>query len=238
MTIVSVLLATLMPVLRSVRGRMHSLKCISNLRTVSLQFQLFAEGLTAAGRGDSERLGRGFFINDFQDSLYRIDEFWDVEGTSVSALDRDSEPTVCPATAGAIQKRRGFPCGRQSVGPVENVSLAVNKRLHQPVVMVAGRPRLAPEWTVRVRPHVLNRPYVPLAMDVNAAAAVARGLDPFYIAPPRLTGDDPYSGFWNPGSRHARKTNVAFVGGHVLTSDRPEREPWDWDYQAQVGNGS
>ncbi len=62
-------------------------------------------------------------------------------------------------------------------------------------------------------------------------------MSPFYIAPPRPGADDPYSEgrYWSPSHRHNGKTNVSFVGGHVLSSDDPASEGWNWDYQASVG---
>ena len=79
--IIALLLSVLLPALAAARAQMKTLRCSSDLRTVAFKFQLFVEGENPEGWGDSERLGRrSFFINDFQDHLYRVDEFWDQPG--------------------------------------------------------------------------------------------------------------------------------------------------------------
>jgi prepilin-type processing-associated H-X9-DG protein len=88
-----------------------------------------------------------------------------------------------------------------------------------------------------MQPDVLNHPRAPVILDVDGEEAVARGLEPFYTAPPLEDRAEPYTSgrFWMPSRRHRGRTNVAFVGGHVLSSERPEHETWDWEYQAHVG---
>ena len=239
MTIVSVLTALLVPALRSVRDQARSLHCASNLRNISVDFQLFAMGQAAGGQGDSERLGPNRFrIGDFLDHTYRVDEFWDLNQDDAGQLTASRESALCPAGAPRLLKRRGFPCSRQSLSPLEDVSLAFNMRLHRGLIRLAGTTLLAPVSTTHVRASILHHPYVPLVMDVDGEGAVNAGLEPFYIAPSRQEVDDPYAQdrFWFPSDRHAGATNVAFVGGHVLTSRHPQREVWNWEYTANVGN--
>ncbi len=114
-TVIVVLLSLLMPVLSSARNRMRALKCASNMRTVAFEFQLFAEGHTAA--------------------------------------------------------------------------------------------------------------------------AAARGHEPFYMAPSVADDDGPYADneYWLPSLRHGGQMNVAFVGGHVVSTSTPQTETWDWQFQAEVG---
>lgn len=238
MSIISMLLALLVPAAMKVRRGMTKLKCASNMRSVTLAFQFFADGTSEEGQGDSERLGPSrFFVNDFQDDMYRIDEYWDLGEAPTGTLDTASAPMLCPAGPDQLTKRRGFPCGREAVGPVEDVTLAVNMRLYRSVVEVGDMRLLAPVAATRVRSTILNHPYVPLVIDMDGKEASLRGLDPFYIAPGRPGTDDPYSTgrYWMPSDRHDGKTNVAFVGGHVLSSAHPETERWNWDYQAHVG---
>ncbi len=235
MGIIAVLMSILVPVLSSARRTVQALQCASNMKTVTTQFGLFVDGNSAAGRGDSEALGgRRFFINDFQESLYRIDEFWDAGATTTQPLIAGGEPMLCPAGAPQLQRRKGFPCGSQAVGPPDDVSLAVNMRLYRRVIDFKGQRILAPSAGTKVRSSVLDHPYVPLILDVDGAEAAARGLEPFYTAPPLVESQDPYADgrFWMPSRRHGGKTNVAFVGGHVLSSAQPDRERWDWQYQA------
>ncbi len=236
--IISLLLTILLPALSSVRNRMKGLKCATNLRTVAFRFHLFAEGDAPIGRGDSDRRGRkSFFIGDFQETLYGIDEFWDLGGATTGVLESRQQIMLCPSGARTLTKRRDYPCSNAALGPAEDVSLAVNMRLYRAVVKFMGKDVLAPAASTHVRPDVLSHPYAPLVMDVDGRTAVARGLEPFYTAPPRPGATDPYANghYWMPSARHGRVTCVGFVGGHVLTSPRPERERWDWGYQAEVG---
>jgi prepilin-type processing-associated H-X9-DG protein len=236
--IITVLLGLLLPAMSAARDRMKTLKCSSNLRTVAFKFQLFVEGENEEGWGESAQLGqRGFHINDFQDHLYRIDEFWDQPGSDVQELTPEDEVMMCPAGADRLTKYNGFPCGEQALQPVENISLAFNMRLYRGVVR-GNAPRLSSPDETLVRPDVLNHPYTPLLMDVDASDAHAHGLKPFYIAPSLRDDTGPYGNgrYWMPSGRHGGRVNVAFVGGHVLSSEEPEQETWDWEYQAHVGN--
>ncbi len=217
---------------------MKQVKCASNMRSISLNFQFFAEGNSEAGRGDSEQLGRSRFrVNDFQESLYGIDEFWDLGDRTSGQLSSRSDLMLCSAGPAQLTKRSGHPCGRDSLTPAADVTLAVNMRLHRAVVEFGGMSLLSPVSATNVRTGILNHPYVPLVIDVDGAQAVERGLDPFYIAPPRTGSDDPYADgrYWSPSTRHGGGVNVAFVGGHVLSSKDPASEGWNWGYEANVG---
>lgn len=236
--IVAVLTAVMLTAVRRVRDEAHTLQCTSNMRNIAMRFQLFATRQNAKGQGDSERLGPNrFFINDFQDMLYRLDEFWDLGPRRSGVLDRAKEITLCPTARGSLTKRDGFPCGRRALQPPEAVSVAMNMRLYRGKLKIGGSMVLAPTSLTRLRPNILDHPFVPLAMDVDAAAATAARHDPFYIAPPTTKRNDPYASgrYWFPSDRHHGKTVVAFVGGHVLSSRSPANEAWDWDYSARVG---
>ena len=236
---IGLLLALLLPVLASVKSEMRSLKCSSNLRSICFKFQLFAAGDNENGRGDSEVLGRNrFFISDFVESIYRIDEFWDAPDKSLDQLSAASDIALCPAGAPWVKRRRGMPCSSAAVGPAENVSLAFNMRLYRAEVEFNGQPVLAPSAATRVRMDVLDHQHVPLVMDVDGQLAGRRSLEPFFVAPPPpVSGAGPYASgrWWMPSPRHREKVQVGFVGGHVLSSAVPERERWDWSYQAEVG---
>lgn len=203
-----------------------------------MQFDFFASGNSEGGRGRSETLGADrFWINDFQDSLYNLYEFWDLREQETGHVEVGDNPMLCPAGARRLSKRKGLPCGRESVGPVEDVSLALNMRLYRAVVDFQGKQILAPARATHVSSRILNHPYVPLVMDVDGKEAAKQGIDPFYLAPPLPDIEDPYASgrYWLPANRHGGKTIVGFVGGHVLTSSQPEEEHWDWEYQAEVG---
>lgn len=238
MAVVALLVALLLPSLRAARDQARSVQCASNLRSIAMKFQLFADGTHALGRGHSERLGPGrFYINDFQDALYGIDEFWDAGQRTSATLEAGKSASLCPAGARRLVKQQGYPCGRKALQPAEDVSLAFNMRLYRGQLQIGGQTVLAPVALSMVRADVLNHPYVPLLLDGDGKAAAARGNDPFYIAPALADRKDPYAGdrYWTPAARHGRRTNVAFVGGHVLASGRPEGEHWNWEYTATVG---
>ena len=236
--LIALLLSLLLPALNAARGRMKMLKCSSNMRTIAFNFQLFAEDETPEGRRDGGRYGRnGFAINDFQDYLYGTSAFWGNIKQAAQVLRPANAEVLCPAGAPQLVKHRGFPCGNEAVSPVEDVSLAVNMRLYSAVVEFMNRKVLAPAAATHVRSDALSHPYAPLMLDVDGKRAGQLGRIPFYTAPPLVNGDGPYSqgDYWMPSQRHVGRTNVVFIGGHVLSSKHPEKEAWDWKYQAQVG---
>jgi len=239
LSVIAVLLSLLIPSLHSAREKMRTLKCASNVKSVVFEFQLFAEGLSEAGRGESDRLGASRFrIEDFQESLYGVDEFWrygDVLQVEVSSADH---LMTCPSAGAALTLIPGGPC-EQSVGPFEDVSIALNMRLYRPVVRFRGERLLAPPGSAWMSPQSLNHPYAPLTIEVDGPGARSRGIDPFYIAPPVGQKDDPYADgrFWTPSTRHGGQTIVGFLGGHVLTSSHPATEHWDWSYSAETFGG-
>ena len=53
MTIIALLMSILLPALHQARTAAKTLHCSSNMRTIDVEFELFASGESAAGRGDS-----------------------------------------------------------------------------------------------------------------------------------------------------------------------------------------
>ncbi|MEW6250810.1 MAG: prepilin-type N-terminal cleavage/methylation domain-containing protein [Planctomycetota bacterium] len=239
-TIIALLLALLLPALSAARDQTKAVKCASNLRSAGFEFQLFVDGHTPRGRGQSERLGPGrFYIGDFVEHLYSIDEFWELPELTALPMRPEQELLLCPAARSALTKRAGYPCGRAAIEPLAGVSVATNMRLQRATIEFMGQTLLAPAAATHVRADVLGRPYVPLLIDIDGGAAAQRGVEPFYAAPPLPGETGPYGtgAYWWPAARHGGRVNVAFVGGHVLSSARPEREPWDWAYQAEAAQG-
>ena len=73
---------------------------------------------------------------------------------------------------------------------------------------------------------------VPLLWDVDAPAAVAAELSPFYSAP-SLDSEVVFGGdqFWRPGMRHNGAMNIGFTDGHVSASRTPLEAPGcRWDF--------
>lgn len=238
--IIALLISVLMPALFAARGQMKALKCASNLRTIGFEFQFFAEGHMPGGQGDSNRLGPNhFYINDFQDYTYRIDEFWNEPHELSTVLQPNKTTMMCPAGKTSLIKRAGYPCGSAAIEPESGVTIAANMRLYRAEIEFMGRVVLAPAASTRLSTRVLERPYAPLFLEVDGQNAVTRGIEPFYIAPPipdRAQEQTPYAdgSYWVPSGRHAGRMNVVFVGGHVLSSPDPKAEAWDWSYQADV----
>ena len=234
-TIVSLLAAIVLVTIAKVRVTCKSFVCKNNLKTIAFEFIQFADDFAHPYRGESERFGRaGFHVEDFQERLYRIAEFWDRSGLGQVPYEPSSEPMMCPAGPRTLWRSSGQPCSGKAVGPAGNVSLGFNMRLHLASVQIRDR------WVfrqVRLTHRILDHPLVPLAFDVDGAMAEQRSVLPYYSAPP--AGDAGLyasSGFWFPASRHGDKVNAAFVGGHVLSSGRAQTQSgWDWKYQHPPG---
>ncbi len=232
--IIALLISIMLPAMQACRRAGRNVKCMSQMHRGAYDFRLFADDFAAQSRGDSEVFGESRFeIEDFQDSLYRVDEYWDRPELRTPVTYQPSEEVMmCPEGPAFLQR---YPIQGQShepgfVRPHANVSIAVNMRLHRRVMMIDGNSYLVPAI---VTSKILDHPGVPVLLDVDGEQAVAQKKVPYYTAPP-LSPDDPYGtgGYWFPSFRHQGGLNVAFVGGHVLSSPRPLIEPgWDWSYQ-------
>lgn len=233
MAIIALLISLFSGVAVKLRHSSRSLHCRIHLRAVALDFQLFADVQSAESRGHSEMLsGERFYLRDFVDREYRIDEFW--EGSDAPQTMSDSSETLmCPAGAAQLVRYPDQPCDKGAVKPFADVSVAFNRRLYAETIYFEGRPRFNPDTLVTSR--ILEHPHVPLAFDVDGAEAERRNRVPYFSAPPVPNHEDLYAGgtWWFPSDRHSGKTNVVFVGGHVLSSDHPQSENgWDWKYQS------
>lgn len=232
MTIIVILMALLLPGLRSLRQGALSVRCMSNLRVLSSDFHLFANDGLHDDRGDSESMGGAkFYFQDFVEKGYRIDEFWET-GSRVQSMNPSTDPMICPVSDLPLKRRGDRRCEDDAVFPAENVSYSFNRRLHEQTILVNGRP--FPDRDTRLDSSVLEHPNVPIALDVDGARAARNGRKPFFTAPPVEGHDDWYSNglYWFPSSRHRGRTNVVFVGGYVQTSADPAGERgWDWKYQ-------
>ncbi len=222
--IIAILIGVLMSAVSASRAAALRLKCVGQMQHGAFQFRMFADDFAVTTRGDSDQLGPGrFYVDDFADSIYRVDEFWDGPPAPRAPLDAPSELMMCPAGPKQLLRRPGRTAFELAIWPPRNVSLALNRRL--------WRTGVTPGIT-QITSRILSHPGVPLLMDVDGAAAVGAGMLPYYIAP-AVAPDDDYAagGYWFPAYRHAGRLNVAFVGGHVASSTEPLAEPgWRWDY--------
>lgn len=229
--IVALLVAIIGAALAKVRAAGRNVLCMNNLRVVASEFFQFADDYAHAGRGDSDRYDtKSFYIEDFQDKVYRVDEFWEGGSAGQVSYRPQDQPMICPAGPAQLYKQRGFPCNQGAVGPTANVSIGFNMRLERVSQVEQNWARLV--WT-RLTSKILDHPNVPLVFDVDGARADSIGVTPYCSAPP--AGDTGMYGsgmFWFPSLRHGGRMNAAFVGGHVLRSDRPDKAPqWKWEYQ-------
>lgn len=234
-SIIAVLLALLTPTIRYTIGAARGFGCQMNLRTVCFEFQLFADDELHGDRGDDEsELGHNHFRMDtFQESLYGIDEFWaHANEPAVTISDSsDESPMRCTEVRGDLVVQRNTPCAAGPFNTPQTVSFGFNSRFNRAEVSdSSGRPRALP---VTLTSDILTHGDAPLLWDVDGALAFEKGVAPIYSAP-SLDSRGPYANdrLWFPGHRHNGRTNVGFVGGHVLTSTEPLNEPgWQWGYQ-------
>lgn len=232
--VLALLMAVLLPALSSAKSAAHDLKCRTQLRSVVLKFQDFAAESGVALRGDSRQLGdKQFRLEDFQESIYEIAEFWSGGPAERDGIQARNQPLMCPSGADTLERRANVPCSLGAVGPARNVSIGFNRRLDTRSRYVHGGSAPAPAI---LTDKILTMPDVPLVFDVDGEAAAGRGLMPYYSAPPlpvERPRDIYISGqFWYPSFRHRESLNVGFIGGHVLGSRQPLQEPWwRWSYQ-------
>ena len=233
--IIAILLSIVLPALQKVRDQAKSLICMDHLRTASFRFRIFADPYAHGSRGRSEGLGGRFYAADFLDSLYETDEFWGDRSLYRADYKPAQEPILCPAGPRVLSRVQGLPSHVGGVQPRENISYAMNRRLHEAPAAKGGM--LA---SVAVTERILDRPNVPLFFDADGARATQlRGgdADSLFSAPPRRERS-PYTSakYWHPRPRHRNRLNVGFVGGHVVSTSDPLADPsWDWDYHPPVG---
>jgi prepilin-type N-terminal cleavage/methylation domain-containing protein/prepilin-type processing-associated H-X9-DG protein len=232
--IIAVLVSVVGGSLAKVRRLGQSVMCMNNLKTIGQEFFVFADDRNHGYRGSDDRAYRKLFrLEDFQEKLYRIHEFWDGGTSNETTLNPSNQPLICPSARVTLKKRRNLPCSSSAISPLENVSVGFNMRLDQVSTLVNGWARLQ---RTRLSTRILEHPDTPLAFGVDGAEAVRKGVLPHYAAPP--AGDTGLYGtgrFWFPSLRHDGKLNVAYVGGYVQRTADPGRLPRaDWGYQPEL----
>lgn len=232
---VAALLALLASALGATIGSARGVRCQMALRSVAFDFTVFADDQLHGDRGDDARtLGHNRFrLETFQESQYGLDEFWRWPGETTHTIPDPAgyDPMRCAEIRGPLTLRWQTPCSQGALSPSENVSFGFNIRLHWAEVLEpGGQPATAP---VKLSSDIVSHGNVPLAWDVDGAAAARKGESPVFSGP-TLKSAGPYENdqYWFPGRRHNRMVNVAFVDGHVAGSRRPlEENGWDWGYQ-------
>ena len=232
--IIAVLLSLLAPALQRTIGSARGFKCQAALRNVAFDFALFADPEIHGSRGQDSQFNNRFRIETFQESEYGIDEFWAHQDASSVTFESGGEldHMRCPEVAGAVTLKRDVPCTTAgAIGPPTNVSYGFNARLHRDEVQ-------SPYGGVSANPvfmssEILQQPDVPLLWDVDGEAALAKNIHTPQFSAPALDSLFLYANdrHWYPGMRHNGAMNVAFVGGHVVSSRTPLDEPgWQWGY--------
>ena len=234
-SVIALLIAILLPALSASRGAAQDIDCKARMRGVVTEFTMFADPAAGVPQGDSEALcGDKFRLEDFQERMYGVSEFWGGGEGDRQSLSRSEVSLMCPASKGPLERRSGMPCSAGAIGPQANVSTGFNKRLEEKWVYLPDFDRNIRQ-PVYLSSKVLSQPDVPLVFDVDGRAAASSGQIPYYSAPPILNDKivDMYEtgSFWFPGKRHGERMNVGFIGGHVLSSAEPTTEPfWRWTY--------
>jgi prepilin-type processing-associated H-X9-DG protein/prepilin-type N-terminal cleavage/methylation domain-containing protein len=237
--IIGVLIALLIPAVRSALGTARGFKCEMSLRSVAFDFGLFADDTLHPFRGDDERdLSHGQFrAETFQDLQYGVDEFWAYGNkASISLPDAQGrDPMRCAEVRGDLVLRRNNPCTSGGVGPSENVSFGFNIRMHvSDRLMAQGRTaRVALSSSIMGGGDGFAPAAIPLLWDVDGAQAASKGVTPLFSGPSLdstfLLGDQ----YWFPGMRHNGAMNVGFLDGHVAATRKPLQEPnWGWSFDA------
>ncbi len=234
LSIIAILLSLLAPGISAVRARARKFECKMNLRSIAFDFAMFADPVLSDNRGD-DGMGSTFSLDTFQESQYRVDEFWDRDGVLFQGEAADLGVMNCPDVTGDITARDNVPCRSGAVGPYRNISYGFNFRLQAPEVRTGnmwGTPSSL--LTTKI---LETTGMVPLAFDINGLIAENQDQIPYYAAPPLPSqSDQPYSDghAWFPSKRHNGKTQIAFAGGEVLCSPdiSPKNNPeWRWDFQ-------
>jgi len=236
--LIALLMSILVPALVTAREAAKSIVCMDHGRSAAMEFQFFADRYAHPYRGDSEQYGSRFDAMDFLEYLYGVGEFWDRHGIEHEAYRPGQSLVTCPsAPPGLVGYGEQVAPWTPAVGPRENVSYAMNRRLFLAPALKEGVPFEVP---VLLTEHVLNYPYIPLLFDVDAEAAMREfGQLTIHHMPFFCTPDPFLENYWFPAMRHRGKMIVSFVGGHVLSTKDPLAESqWIWDYFPSLGDKS
>lgn len=235
LAVLAILLSILLPSLSRGLATARSFKCQVNLRGIAFDFTVFADDLLHGSRGtDDANYGRRrFSLETFMESQYGVDEFWswndaDLARRPASAGD---DPMRCAEMTGEVVMRRHQPCRAGAIGPTQNISFGFNMRLFRIETLGSrGRPGTR---EVQLSSAITQQGRVPLAWDVDGAAAAERDA-PAVFSAPALASRSLYAGdaYWYPGARHLGAANYALIDGSVHTSANPLGSTgWDWAYQ-------
>ena len=227
--IIAVLIGLVLPAVSAAMKNARGFRCQMGLRSVAFDFSLFADDQLHGDRGtDTSAFGsHRFSLETFQESQYRIDEFWGWGNTlAYTVPDRSGrDPMRCSEVRGELTLVKNKACSSGALIPPKNVSFAFNARLWRPEVQGSA-------VFTTLTSAILDHPEVPLVWDADAGSAVAKGVSPVFSTP-SLGSKGAYADdeFWFPGQRHGGAMNVAFIGGHVESTSSPITQAWPWGFQ-------
>ena len=238
-SIIVLLVGILGSALIKVRESGRDLVCKTKKKTVASEFFLFADDYAHPDRGDSEDLNGKFHLEDFVERMYGLDEFWKKKATPGLAYNASDHPLMCPSGPQELSRTperangKRFPCGEDAFDDWSNISTAFNQRLN-----VKHRPGAPSHISMRIElsNKIMKTGMAPLAFDVDGKAAVdtsSKKREGSLYGTPEVDDKDPkfYQGHWYPATPHLKRMNVAFIGGHVLSSSDPEHDKgWRWKY--------
>ena len=234
-SIIALLIAILGTTLGQVREAGRDFVCKNKKKTVAFEFFQFADDYAHPWRGDSETLNGRFYLQDFIERSYSLNEFWKTKATPGLAYNASDHPLLCPSGPQELSRvNEHLPCSKAAFDRWSNISTAFNQRLN-----VRQRPG-APAYVsspIELSNKIMKMGMAPLAFDADGRAAVDalpnENTDGPVYGTPSVEGEPStfYKNRWHPAMRHLKRMNVAFVGGHVLSSSDPERETgWRWKY--------
>lgn len=233
--VIAVLLGLLIPALGGTMRAARSFKCQNSLRTAAFDFSIFAdEGLHGSrGNDEIELTGGAFRIETFQESQYGVDEFWRW-GSAVTANLPDAtgnDPLRCASVKQRLSLVKNTPCSQGAITPAAGISFGFNERLHLKEIVTPKGTSVAKQVTLKTQ--LLESEQVPLLWDVDGSLADGKGATPVFSAPSLAsTGYFADDARWYPSLRHDGKMNVAFIGGHVMSTPKPLEEPtWQWGFE-------
>ena len=237
MSIVAILISLLLPGVASVREKSRAFKCQMNLRSVGFDFHMFADPALHGDRGEDEALPNDRFrLETFQESQYRIDEFWGWPGDRFTGSNAALGAMACTEVRGNVAIRAETPCRSGAVQPPESVSYAFNLRFDRPEISIKGQWVPSPSAAL-LSDRILQADHplynIPLLWDIDGAVAAQRDITPHYSAAPHGS-DRPYSDGWTwfPALRHQGQMQIAALDGSVRGSVDPLADrSWQWGFQ-------
>jgi hypothetical protein len=96
--ITSLMLALLGGTLGRVRESARSFECKNKLKSVGFEFFQLADNFGSPfRRTHPDQAEKGFYIDDFQEQLYQLDEFWGSRPRTQTPYDPSRQLLMCPS---------------------------------------------------------------------------------------------------------------------------------------------